>query len=814
MLKEKSGFAIRRFVSSMLFLHVIALVLHFAEIFVSASSGKTALSISIFSIAFLNDISFISKVALLVFPVYILIYWVSDFLARMSMGFALVLTILILVGLMQYYLISNMLLGADLWNYTLHDIQLTVKASASLSWWQIIIFPLFIGGAMRFHYWFQQHTFSFTISSSIVAVYALITILNANVQLIELKDVNAKSLVINKGAYFLDKTREFMKGNELNSPYMQQELLASAGAYPLQYKQDLKDELGPFLQKTSNTPPNIVFVLVEGLGKTFLGPNADYKGCMPYLDSLSEQSLFWSNFLSTAGRTFGVLPAVLGSLPFGKAGFMELEKYPNHTSLIQLLKQNGYQTGFYYGGDAKFDGQRKFLEYQGIDTIMDESKFTSAYQKIPSNDGGFSWGYPDKALYKQSMDFLPKKGPFFSVYLTVTTHEPFKLNNPEEYENQYNAFVSSQGNNPQIVSNKGAFKTLMYADDAIRLLIEEYKKRPDYNNTIFVITGDHRMIPINHKNEIDRYHVPLFIYSPMLNTHKIFKSICSHADLPSTFTTYLQKEYNLNFPDSVHWLGKGLTFNTNFSSNKHLAIMRNKGQISDYVFGKYFITDGALQDLSDNLIQTQNRDVDQTKKVEEYMNQFKQISEYVCLSDKLYNVHFTTVAPTFGPDTGIVALQKNKAPEITPTPAKTVNAPPTKKESTQSNTVAKNNVTQTPKVADKTTAKPVQTRKSTQLEEAQAEVRNDPASSLAFYNLGMQHIKENNLAWAKTNLEKAIALNYKFKDPYIALINLELMRNNNEAARSYYYKAIGIFSKDEFADELEKIKEHRKSISK
>jgi uncharacterized sulfatase len=99
-------------------------------------------------------------------------------------------------------------------------------------------------------------------------------------------------LVVNKGDYFLGKTAEFVWGEQINSPYMQQELMASAGAYPLQYQQNINDELGPLLNKTSNTPPNIVFVIVEGLGKTFVGPNAEYKGCMPYLDSLSEKSLF------------------------------------------------------------------------------------------------------------------------------------------------------------------------------------------------------------------------------------------------------------------------------------------------------------------------------------------------------------------------------------------------------------------------------------------------------------------------------------------------------------------------------------------
>jgi len=58
-----------------------------------------------------------------------------------------------------------------------------------------------------------------------------------------------------------------------------------------------------------------------------LGEGAEYGGFTPYLDSLTTKSLYWENFLSNTGRTFGVLPSLLGSLPFGKSGFMELEDF-------------------------------------------------------------------------------------------------------------------------------------------------------------------------------------------------------------------------------------------------------------------------------------------------------------------------------------------------------------------------------------------------------------------------------------------------------------------------------------------------------
>ena len=43
-----------------------------------------------------------------------------------------------------------------------------------------------------------------------------------------------------------------------------------------------------------------------------------------------------------------------------------------------------------------------------------------------------------------------------------------------------------------------------------------YAKRPEYNNTIFIITGDHRLIPIVQKDKLCRFHVAVFNFSPML----------------------------------------------------------------------------------------------------------------------------------------------------------------------------------------------------------------------------------------------------------------------------------------------------------
>lgn len=791
MIKEKLGFAARRFLISLLFLIGISVILHGVELFVLVSSKQTEFTFLLLLQSIINDIVFVVNIGFYLILGYLGVYLVTDFSARMLMAFVIVIIIANQIGLMQYYLVSKMLLGADFWSYSWNDIKLTVKASADIKWWQLLAFPVVIGLAMRLHYAMQQHTLNLYVTLGTLVGLTILGIISPS---FNLDSVGQKNLAANKAHYFLIKSKEYYAQHN-NDDGVKGMIKGTNSLYPFQTKQTKKDELGPYFKKASS-PPNIVMILVEGLGKTFVGPEADYQGCMPFMDSLSQKGLFWTNFISTTGRTFGVLPAVLGSLPFGASGFMEMGKdAPYHTTMVKLLKQNGYHTGFYYGGDATFDGQQAFLEKQGIDLILDEKNYPESYERIPPNSGGFSWGYPDKELFRRSFEVLTTKTPYLSVYLTVTTHEPFVFKGSEKYEARIKNFMLQYDNNSKIVENQNAFKTLMYADDAIRYFIETYKKRPEYENTIFIITGDHRMIPIKHKNELDRYNVPLLIYSPLLKTNKIFKSMCSHADLPSTLTAYLQKNYKLSFPDSVHWLGTGLTYKTSFTSDKQIAIMRNKGDISEMVYGEHFITDGALLTIGDNLTLKRNDDKELLQKLVNQLDQFKQLNTYVCKFNKLYNVKNTFTAytadtaeeATDNAENGIVESNIEKAKE---------------------------DVSQQPKTAV-INARPneVQTQKTSQQKKPiikqESPTANSPSNKgEAAFIMGKIHAELNNYKQAKQLLSQALENDYKKQDCFRLLIGLELSFNKQEEAHKWYNEAVAIYGKERFADLYKKMNGH------
>jgi len=87
--------------------------------------------------------------------------------------------------------------------------------------------------------------------------------------------------------------------------------LAKAFAYadeknfPFLHTDQTPDVLSPFFDSTA-IKPNIVFIIVEGLGRSFTNEGARLGNFTPFLDSLSRHSLYWPNFLSEGGRTFAV----------------------------------------------------------------------------------------------------------------------------------------------------------------------------------------------------------------------------------------------------------------------------------------------------------------------------------------------------------------------------------------------------------------------------------------------------------------------------------------------------------------------------
>ncbi len=266
--------------------------------------------------------------------------------------------------------------------------------------------------------------------------------------------------------------------------------------YPFLHTVDSTDVLSPFFSKQTNKP-NFVFLVVEGLGRAFSNKDAYLGSFTPFIDSLSNQSLYWSNFLSEGGRTFAMLPSIYASLPFGKNGFLELgDQMPAHNSLFNILKENGYTCNFFYGGDANFDNMGKFVKMDG-GNVYDEKTFSDKYVKMPKSESGFTWGYgDDQVLAKLNEVNKNEKGPTLNAVMTLSTHSPFIVNEQDKYLNYLNNacsnFILLRHRKKNTGDYKNQYATILYMDNSIRDFINNYKNQPGFNNTIFIITGDHQ----------------------------------------------------------------------------------------------------------------------------------------------------------------------------------------------------------------------------------------------------------------------------------------------------------------------------------
>jgi Sulfatase len=157
-------------------------------------------------------------------------------------------------------------------------------------------------------------------------------------------------------------------------------------------------------------------------------------------------------------------------------------------------------------------------------------------------------------------------------------------------------FSSEQKTQKRVYNNM--FSTVLFADESLQEFFEKYKTRTDFENTIFIITGDHRMPELPATTKIDRFHVPLIIYSPLLSRTARFRSISTHFDISPTILAFLNKNYNIQRPSLSSSLGFGIDTVRQFRNTHAYPIMFTKAELEDFVLGKYLLNNNNLYDIS------------------------------------------------------------------------------------------------------------------------------------------------------------------------------------------------------------------------
>lgn len=308
---------------------------------------------------------------------------------------------------------------------------------------------------------------------------------------------------------------------------------------------------------------NIVLVSVESLSASYLGSFGNTKGITPRLDQLAQEGLLFTHLYATGTRTVRGLEALaLGTPPIPGQAIVRRPDNDHLSTVGQILRRQGYETLFLYGGYGYFDNMNVF--FAGNDyRVVDRTAF-------PKSSVVFSniWGVADESLFDNALSELDRvhaaHKPFLAQIMTTTNHRPY-------------TYPQGRIDIPSPGGREGAVK---YTDYAIGRFIDQAKAKPWFKDTLFVIVADHCASSAGKTRlPVPGYHIPMIFYAPGLLKPGRIERVVSQLDVPPTLLE------SLGLPGDDHFFGQSV-----FEKNQ----MTPRAFISNYQELGYYKNDKLI----------------------------------------------------------------------------------------------------------------------------------------------------------------------------------------------------------------------------
>ncbi|WP_078392390.1 LTA synthase family protein [Shouchella patagoniensis] len=322
---------------------------------------------------------------------------------------------------------------------------------------------------------------------------------------------------------------------------------------------------------------NVFMISLESLQSFVIDNEINGQEVTPFLNQLKEDSYYFENFYhqTEQGKTSDSEFIVANSM-FGRSSgavfFTHAQNDYNATP--EILGENGYYSSVMHANNRTFWNRDVVYDTLGYDHFYD----VSYYDVTEENSVG--WGLKDREFFEQSIDLLKEQPqPFYSTFITLTNHFPFELGEEDKMVDEFD-------------SNSGTlnryFPTVRYMDYAVEQFFEDIKEAGLYEDSIFILYGDHYGISGNHNVAMAEYleqdeitpfdsvqlqRVPLFIHIPGHDGETI-DTVSGQVDIQPTL---------------MHLLGMSTKEDIQFGSdlfspeNESYAVLRNGSFITDDV---------------------------------------------------------------------------------------------------------------------------------------------------------------------------------------------------------------------------------------
>ena len=288
--------------------------------------------------------------------------------------------------------------------------------------------------------------------------------------------------------------------------------------------------------------PNVIFIGLESINARFMQSFTSTKNWTPTLDSLANNSVFFTSLYATGTRTIRGIEAIsLAIPPTPGRSIVKRENNDNLATIGDVFKQKGYSRTFFYGGDGHFDNMTNYFSYNGFD-IVDRRKSHRLKEELPTNRTRIeddemtfenAWAVCDQDLFNKVLKVTDEKAkskqPFFSFIMTSSNHKPYTY--PD--------------NVVDVPSGKNVEGAIKYLDKSLNEFLTKAKTKAWYKNTVFVIMSDHCGFSAGRTEiNVRNHHIPAFITNLKNQTPIKIDKLSSQIDIFPTLFGYLNWSYN------------------------------------------------------------------------------------------------------------------------------------------------------------------------------------------------------------------------------------------------------------------------------
>ena len=265
--------------------------------------------------------------------------------------------------------------------------------------------------------------------------------------------------------------------------------------------------------------PNILLILLEGFGATFVESLGGTKGTSPNIDRLRNEGVFFTQCYANSFRTDRGTLCILSGYPgLPQTSVMKIPaKSRTLPSIASSLQKAGYETDFLYGGDINFTNMKSYLLSTGYQRVTADKDFTLAERT--SN----AWGVNDDITFNHLYNVIANRTDstqrWFTTFLTLSSHEPFEV--------PFDRFPEDKIKN-----------SFAYTDDCLGRFIDRLKQLSTWENMLVICLPDHGILyregGISNHNDPRAFHIPMLWTGGAVNDTYTVDALNNQTALPAT----------------------------------------------------------------------------------------------------------------------------------------------------------------------------------------------------------------------------------------------------------------------------------------